>query len=269
MKWMGRAMYWGHNALIRSKAFTDVGGEPEQYLSEDFAFTLKLEEAGWRTVLVPEVVTYEEQPPDFRSGVERFSRWMRGSYGLIGLALSKIGKVSFSSVFLVLLSSLLNLSNVALFFVLGVVLCSSSLFVVGVGSFFIRGVALFLACYVVFVLNVLPVFAVLRRDGLGGVGVLVRVLLTNSLLSMVLVFRCFVETVRFIVFRDMGWVPMRLEREGIGVVDVFRSMFFEFFVGLGFLIVGVLKGDLFYLMYFSPWIVAFLLCPFIVYYTSK
>jgi membrane glycosyltransferase len=90
---LGEAIYWGHNALVRSEAYNDVGGQNESHLNEDISFTIKLREKGWKIAYVTEVVSYEEQPGDLPSDWERLARWMRGSYESTFVALSKVRKI--------------------------------------------------------------------------------------------------------------------------------------------------------------------------------
>ncbi len=121
----------------------------------------------------------------------------------------------------------------------------------------------------VVVLNFLPVFAVLRSGGFDGLFDLGYVVVLNSLISMVLVFRCFLESVRFLVFRDNSWVPMRVDVSGVDFWFLFKCLFVEEVVGTTMLIVSLVRGDYVGLLYFVPWIASFILSPFIFYYTSQ
>ena len=82
-----KRIYWGHNALVRSKAFLEVGGQDENHLNEDISFTMRMRTAGWKVAYLTDVQSYEEQPGDLPSEIERLSRWMRGSYESSLLAL--------------------------------------------------------------------------------------------------------------------------------------------------------------------------------------
>ncbi len=85
----GRCNYWGHNAIIRTKAFMQsadlpvlpgkapLGGE---ILSHDFVEAALLARAGWSVWLVPELGgSYEELPPTLADYAQRDQRWCQGN----------------------------------------------------------------------------------------------------------------------------------------------------------------------------------------------
>ncbi len=72
--WMGRdGNYWGHNAIIRTKAFAahaglpDLKGKPPlggHILSHDFVEAALIRRAGWTVYMLPDLGgSYEESPP--------------------------------------------------------------------------------------------------------------------------------------------------------------------------------------------------------------
>jgi membrane glycosyltransferase len=72
--WMGRdGNYWGHNAIIRTKAFAahaglpDLPGKPPlggHILSHDFVEAALIRRAGWAVYMLPDLGgSYEESPP--------------------------------------------------------------------------------------------------------------------------------------------------------------------------------------------------------------
>jgi membrane glycosyltransferase len=81
--------YWGHNAILRTQAFTahaglpDLPGQPPfggHILSHDFVEAALLRRAGWRVYLVPEIAgSYEESPPSLIDFAERDRRWCQGN----------------------------------------------------------------------------------------------------------------------------------------------------------------------------------------------
>jgi membrane glycosyltransferase len=88
--WHGSdSSYWGHNAIIRTKAFLDHAGLPElpgrppfggQIMSHDFVEAALLRRAGWKVYLVPELTgSYEESPPSLIDFAERDRRWCQGN----------------------------------------------------------------------------------------------------------------------------------------------------------------------------------------------
>ena len=88
--WSGDdANFWGHNAIIRTKAFAASAGLPElkgkppfggPILSHDFVEAALLRRAGWRVKFLPHVVdTYEATPPNLVAHILRDRRWCQGN----------------------------------------------------------------------------------------------------------------------------------------------------------------------------------------------
>jgi len=82
-------MPFGHNAILRTKAFTEYAGLPDlpgqppfggHILSHDFVEAALLRRAGWKIYLVPEITgSYEESPPSLIDFAERDRRWCQGN----------------------------------------------------------------------------------------------------------------------------------------------------------------------------------------------
>jgi membrane glycosyltransferase len=95
----GDSSYWGHNAIIRTKAFMEHAGMPELpgrppfggfILSHDFVEAALLRRAGWRIYLVPELSgSYEESPPSLLDFAVRDQRWCQGNLQHSRLLLAK------------------------------------------------------------------------------------------------------------------------------------------------------------------------------------
>jgi membrane glycosyltransferase len=81
--------YWGHNALIRTRAFAEAAGLPELrgkkpfgglILSHDFVEAALLRRAGWAVHMVPALRgSYEECPPSLTDLAIRDRRWCQGN----------------------------------------------------------------------------------------------------------------------------------------------------------------------------------------------
>ncbi len=81
--------YWGHNAIIRTAAFTGAAGLPHlrgrpplggHVLSHDFVEAALMRRAGWSIQLVPLVGgSYEESPPSLIDLAARDRRWCQGN----------------------------------------------------------------------------------------------------------------------------------------------------------------------------------------------
>lgn len=81
--------YWGHNAIIRTRAFASSAGLPhlrsvtgreDLILSHDFVEASLLRRAGWRVRFLPRVSgSFEETPGTLIDYVLRDNRWCRGN----------------------------------------------------------------------------------------------------------------------------------------------------------------------------------------------
>lgn len=81
--------YWGHNAIIRTRAFMDCCGLPVfpgqapfggHILSHDFVEAALIRRSGWLAWMLPELKgSYEECPPSMLDFVIRDRRWCQGN----------------------------------------------------------------------------------------------------------------------------------------------------------------------------------------------
>lgn len=89
------ANYWGHNAIIRTKAFIDHCGLPTlegkapfggDILSHDFVEAAMLRRAGWDVFLLAELEgSYEEVPANIIDYATRDRRWVQGNIQHLGM----------------------------------------------------------------------------------------------------------------------------------------------------------------------------------------
>jgi cellulose synthase (UDP-forming) len=77
----------GTNVVFRRSALEEVGGFSEDSVTEDFELSVRLHEAGWRSVYVPELLACGLGPEDMASYVSQQQRWARGCLGAIPLVL--------------------------------------------------------------------------------------------------------------------------------------------------------------------------------------
>ncbi len=81
--------FWGHNAIIRTRAFAQAAGLPHlkgkppfggHILSHDFVEAALIRRAGWGVALVPALGgSYEESPPSLIDLAARDRRWCQGN----------------------------------------------------------------------------------------------------------------------------------------------------------------------------------------------
>jgi membrane glycosyltransferase len=85
----GTGNFWGHNAIIRVRAFMESAGLPHlsgsppfggQILSHDFVEGALMCRRGWRVCMAPEIKgSYEEIPPGLIDFATRDRRWCQGN----------------------------------------------------------------------------------------------------------------------------------------------------------------------------------------------
>jgi membrane glycosyltransferase len=85
----GQGNYWGHNAIIRVRAFLQHGGLPKlpgkppfggEIMSHDFVEAAFLQRAGWEVWMAPDLTgSYEEPPPTAYDHLKRDRRWAQGN----------------------------------------------------------------------------------------------------------------------------------------------------------------------------------------------
>jgi len=81
--------YWGHNAILRTRAFASAAGLPTlpgsapfggDIQSHDFVEAVLLHRAGWDVHIVPTIEgSYEGQPPTLPDVIARDRRWAQGN----------------------------------------------------------------------------------------------------------------------------------------------------------------------------------------------
>ena len=95
----GNSNYWGHNAIIRTRAFIDCCGLPKLkgkgpfggfILSHDFVEAARIARGGWSAWLLPELKgSYEECPPSMIDFAARDRRWCQGNLQHIKVLISR------------------------------------------------------------------------------------------------------------------------------------------------------------------------------------
>lgn len=87
--------YWGHNAILRTRAFAESAGLPTlrgrapfggHIMSHDFVEAALMRRAGWKIVIDPSIEgSYEESPPSLIDLAERDRRWCQGNLQHLGV----------------------------------------------------------------------------------------------------------------------------------------------------------------------------------------
>lgn len=98
--WHGaESNYWGHNAIIRTRAFAEQAGLPAltgrkpfggHVLSHDFVEAALMRRGGWALFMVPGLQgSYEEGPPSLTDLLVRDRRWCQGNLQHMGVLPAK------------------------------------------------------------------------------------------------------------------------------------------------------------------------------------
>lgn len=226
--------YFGHNAIIRSRAFIDSCGLPELsgappfgglILSHDFVEAALLRRAGWKVELASDLGgSYEELPPTLEDFVARDRRWAQGNLQHLRVVVAE-GLAPMSRVHLVLgalsyLSAPLWLAFLVLVVTHRGVLADP------------RGLTLLAG---VFVLLLTPKLAglfdaVVRRERRRGFGGLLRLsmswtleLVISALLAPILMAHHVVILAQILIGRAVGWKPQRRRSSGAGLLGALRT----------------------------------------------
>jgi len=81
---MGAMFCCGTNVVFRRAALDDVGGFPTHSITEDFELSVIMQERGWHTEYVPEVLVQGLGPEDMASYASQQLRWARGCLSALG-----------------------------------------------------------------------------------------------------------------------------------------------------------------------------------------
>jgi membrane glycosyltransferase len=91
--------YWGHNAIIRTRAFAEQAGLPKlpgrkpfggHIMSHDFVEAALMRRGGWAVHMVPGLPgSYEESPPSLPDLATRDRRWCQGNLQHLGVLPTK------------------------------------------------------------------------------------------------------------------------------------------------------------------------------------
>ncbi|MCB1669933.1 MAG: glucans biosynthesis glucosyltransferase MdoH, partial [Pseudomonadales bacterium] len=98
--WQGHdGNYWGHNAIIRVRAFAESAGLPKmpgprpfggEIRSHDFVEAALIRRAGWTVRMLPELPgSWEECPPTLLDAAVRDRRWAQGNVQHLGVVTAR------------------------------------------------------------------------------------------------------------------------------------------------------------------------------------
>jgi membrane glycosyltransferase len=238
--WSGtEANFWGHNAIIRTRAFAASAGLPRlsgrrpfggTILSHDFVEAALIRRAGWAVRFLPEAeASYEETPPTVADYVRRDRRWCQGN--LQHLRLLAVRGLHPASRFHLMQGAMAYLASLGWFAVLVLWALTGDETAAGILSYFspdnphypswpeMPGVTRAAVMAFIYGMLVAPklvgAFAWWLEDrrlaGTGGPLVFAASLLAEMLLSVLLAPMMMVQhvqaVIRTLAGRDTGWAP--------------------------------------------------------------
>lgn len=252
----GDSNYWGHNAIIRVRAFAEEAGLPElrgrkpfggHILSHDFVEAALMRRAGWTIYMAPNIGgSFEEVPPSVLDFASRDRRWCQGNLQHLAVLPAR-GLHWVSRLHLLTgIGSYLTAPLWLLFLVLGLLISLQARFIRP--EYFPKGFSLFptwpqqdpvLAAWVfaatmgLLILPKLLAYLVLmcnreERAGFAGsprvlTGVLCETLLAALIAPCMMIFQT-KAVVEILVGRDAGWQVQRRSDGQLARGEVYRKL---------------------------------------------
>ncbi len=254
--WHGaESNYWGHNALIRTRAFAEQAGLPElrgrkpfggHILSHDFVEAGLIRRGGWAVHMVPGLAgSYEESPPSLLDLAVRDRRWCQGNLQHVAVLPAR-GLAWISRLHLLTgIGSYLTAPLWLLFLLTGILIALRARFVPpnyfpGVGkSLFpqwpvidpVRAMWMFVGTMALLLApKLLGAIAVMlhgrERRGCGGsvrllVSVLIETIISGLIAPMVMLTQS-VDVCQILLGRDSGWSTQRRDDGSVSLREIVR-----------------------------------------------
>jgi membrane glycosyltransferase len=253
--WMGRdGNYWGHNAIIRTRAFADHCGLPNlagrppfggHILSHDFVEAALMRRAGYAVYMLPTLGgSFEESPPSLIDLAARDRRWCQGNLQHIRVLPSKgfvlASRQHFFTGIMGYLASPLWMAQL----LIGIVLvlqskyirpeyftADFSLFPAWPRFDYLRALRLFeVTIAVLLAPKILGMIAALidgpTRRGCGGairlvLSTLIEIIISSALASIMMLIQSG-SVLQILSGRDTGWNPQRRDDGSIPISSIIR-----------------------------------------------
>jgi membrane glycosyltransferase len=278
--WQGaEGNYWGHNAVIRTRAFAGAAGLPTlrgrkpfggHIMSHDFVEAALLRRAGWAVYLVPELRgSYEESPPSLRDLAVRDRRWCQGNLQHTGVLaghglhwasrlnlLTGIGAYITSPMWLLFLISGVLLSMYARFIRPHYFAAGRSLFPDWPQVDPVRAEWVFIGTMIVLLAPKFLGYLILLTDGslrrgCGGafralVSVLIETLVTGLIAPIAMLSQS-AAVAEILLARDSGWITQRRDNAHIPFYEICRAYAGHTVFGLGFAVTAYLISPFLFL----------------------
>jgi membrane glycosyltransferase len=290
--WAGsEASYWGHNAILRTRAFAASAGLPilpgakpfgGHVLSHDVVEAALMRRAGWAVHVTAALDgSCEETPPTILDFIQRDNRWCQGNLQhlrLIGAkGLHPLSRAQLAMGCMAYLSSPLWFAGL----VIGLTL--QLRYPVDWASFwyFLKPefspfmLTSLLSGILLIGPKLMGCLLVLRRPGerraFGGAGAVLKGMALEILMSIALAPILMVANTqavrRTLAGHDVGWRPQCREAGGLAWRDACRAMAWQMFAGVAFAIALSFRPDL--VICFAPIVLPLLLAPVLARYSAR
>ncbi|WP_282008418.1 glucans biosynthesis glucosyltransferase MdoH [Brevundimonas aveniformis] len=290
--WTGSdSSYWGHNAIIRTRAFAECAGLPilpgvkpfgGNVLSHDVVEAAMLRRAGWGVHVTAALDgSCEETPPTITDFIRREHRWCQGNLQHLKLVGAE-GLHPMSRLQLILgcvayLASPLWLASLAtgLAIQLGYPIDWGSWLYVLNPEFSAFTLASLFAALLLIGPKIMGAALAISRPAearaFGGSSQLVKGVLSEIALSAILAPILMVANTHAVLQilrgQDAGWQVQQRDADGLAFADAFKSMRWQLVVGTCFVLALAFRPDL--SMFFAPIVLPLLASPWIAMWTSR
>ena len=278
--------YWGHNAIIRTRAFAQSAGLPHltgprpfggHILSHDFVEAALLRRRGWTVRTMAGLAgSYEEAPPTLLDMAVRDRRWCQGNLQhmrvIPAAGLHWVSRLHLGLGVFAYLAPALWLAVL----MIGAIVWPALHLTRGSAQYSEVEGLFWLTLALLIIPKVLALILALRsaelRRGFGGASTLILGFLAESLASMltapVMMVMQSVAVADVLLGRDSGWSPQRREGVELGVGDVWRAHGAHVLLGLAGA-VGAFLVSRYFLLWASPVFLSLALSAILSFHTSR
>jgi len=282
--WSGdEATFWGHNAIVRVRAFAESCGLPSlsgpaplggPIMSHDMVEAALLRRRGWRTrMMVLGSGTYEESPPTLVDHAIRDRRWCQGN--LQHLRLLDASGLHWVSRLQLLMGASSYLTSPLWLLLLGVGAIESlrlggpiasaetPIWLIATTFVLLFGTKLLALLWAIF-----DRALVRSLGGWRGIllGMLVEIPLSILVAPIMMASQC-LSIVEILSGKQSGWRPQRRDTDGLGLIEAFEYYAPHVLLGLPFWLLSM--GDLGTGVWQLPVTIGLLCAPFIAAWTSR
>jgi membrane glycosyltransferase len=290
--WAGsEASYWGHNAILRTKAFAASAGLPilpgakpfgGHVLSHDVVEAALMRRAGWAVHVTAALDgSCEETPPTLLDFIQRDHRWCQGNLQHLRLITAKglhpVSRAQLAMGCMAYVASPLWFTGLAIGLIVQMKYpVDWESFWYGLDPTFTSfSLTAMLSGLLLIGPKLLGCLLVLNRPGerraFGGTGAVLKGMATEVLLSaalapilMVANTAAVAQTLRG---RDVGWRPQQRDAEGLAWGDAFRAMGWQMTTGVAFVLGLCARPDL--AICFAPIVLPLLFAAPLAVFTSR